>query len=114
MVVVTVGIGALVREALRLVAPRGRVVLFAGFPSQASVVIDPNEFHYGELSLTGSYWIGTAGDRNFDLYPEAASLIAGGSVPVEQLITRRFSLDEIEEAFLVMEERQCLKAMVIP
>lgn len=113
-IVVSVGMPALVTQALQMAAPRGRVVLFGGFPGEASVTFDPNLLHYNEICLTGSEWVGVAGHEDFDLYGQAMLLIGEGRIPVQSLITSRFPLDEIEQAFDVVGMKTGLKAIILP
>jgi L-iditol 2-dehydrogenase len=90
-----------------LLAPRGRLCLFSGLPRQDAIVpLDANLIHYRELSITGAYGSTTAQNRL------AVELIASGDIPVAQLITKRFRLDEIEEGMEYTARRVGLKAMI--
>jgi L-iditol 2-dehydrogenase len=90
-----------------LLAPRGRLCLFSGLPRQDAIVpLDANLIHYRELSITGAYGSTTAQNRL------AVELIASGDIPVAQLITRRFRLDEIEEGMEYTARRVGLKAVI--
>ena len=60
--------------ALSIAAPRGKVSLFAGFPSGAPTGIDPNLVHYRELQVTGS------SNSTVAEYGDALSLITSGRV----------------------------------
>jgi len=111
-VILAVAVETLVNQALEMTRPLGRVVLFAGFERPARVEIDPNLVHYGEITLVGSEWIGTAPFHRPELYQQAVNLIAQGAVPVAWLITGRYPLDHIHEAFVAAAERRSLKVVV--
>ncbi len=51
-------------------------------------------------------------DSNRTYYFKSLELIADKTIPVAQLITHRFPLDRIEEAFKVMESLDGLKVMI--
>ena len=90
-----------------LLAPRGRLCLFSGLHRQEAIVpLDANLIHYRELSVTGAYGSTAAQNRM------AVDLIASGEIPVNQLITRGFRLDEIEEGMAYTAGRVGLKAVI--
>jgi threonine dehydrogenase-like Zn-dependent dehydrogenase len=45
---------------------------------------------------------------------EALALIASRAIPVDQLFTHEFGLENILEAFAAMEDREALKVVVRP
>ncbi|MDR3564219.1 MAG: alcohol dehydrogenase catalytic domain-containing protein, partial [Negativicutes bacterium] len=53
-IVVTVGSARLVEQMIPLLAPGGKLNIFAGIYPKDELHIDPNLIHYGEFSLTGS------------------------------------------------------------
>lgn len=90
-----------------LLSPRGRLCLFSGLPAGGShLSLDSNLVHYRELSIIGAY--GSTAAQN----SAALKLIASGKVPAGSLITRRFSLDEIEKAMEHVSQREGLKAVI--
>ena len=79
--------------ALRLIAKRGKINLFAGLPRGNSTVCwDTNIIHYTECSVTGTH-----GSR-----PEhvraALALLASGALDAGTLISRTYPLREINAA----------------
>jgi L-iditol 2-dehydrogenase len=112
-VIVSIGQPLAIEQGLKMVKKGGRVVIFGGAPEGTIVRLDPNIIHYGEVILTGSFWIG-ATKTNLKLYKEALNLIASKRIPVAKLITHRFTLDEIHKAFQVQENKEGLKAIIIP
>jgi len=111
-VILSAGVPDAVNKALIMVKNRGHVVLFGGFKHGSMSTIDPNLIHYKEAVLTGSYWVGVKPYQDQTYYLKSLELIAEKTVPVAQLITHRFPLDQIEEAFKVMESLEGLKVMV--
>jgi len=92
---------------LSLLAPRGRICLFSGLPEdQAYPNLNFNTVHYRENLITGSYGCTYVQNK------EAIELIASGSLDVGRLITKRVSLEAIEEGMEHAEKREGLKAVV--
>ncbi|MCL2660496.1 MAG: alcohol dehydrogenase catalytic domain-containing protein [Acidobacteriaceae bacterium] len=96
-------------QAVEMVAHRGYVNLFGGLGKDARPMsLYSNKIHYRESFLTGSH--GSV-PRQHKL---ALRLLESGQVRVKPLITHRFPLSEIKEAFAVMESRQGMKIVVEP
>ncbi len=97
------------QQALDYVAPRGRVNFFGGLPKgSGKIAFDSNRLHYEELTLIGNH--GSTADQNY----RALQLIAGGHVDAERLITHRFPLTMIGEAYEAAETKVGLKVIVEP
>ena len=83
--------------ALKLVNKNGLVIIFSGIKNQKAdnngmINIDPNFIHYNQISIFGSF-SSTPKDIN-----EAMNLINSKEIDIKELITKKFSLFEIEEA----------------
>jgi L-iditol 2-dehydrogenase len=114
-VVIVIGIPALIPQALAAVKTAGRVVIFAGIPvGSQPAAVDFNVIHYQEIVLTGCEWIGVGPNRDLATFQVALDMIANGRAPVGQLITHRFSLEDVHEAFRVASSREGLKVIVYP
>ena len=105
LVVETAGTPEAVEEAVELARPGGRVVL-TGLPHE------PSRVHFfwvvrRELTLVGSMIYQ-------DEFPEAMRLLRSGAVKVEPLVTHRFGLDAIQEAFAAHRSPDSIKVAVIP
>jgi len=95
--------------AVRMVAHRGYVNFFGGLPAGArNLDIASNIIHYKECFVTGSHG---STPRQHEM---AVELLERGMVRVEPLITHRFPLTDIHEAFRVMESREGMKVIVHP
>jgi L-iditol 2-dehydrogenase len=95
-------------DAIDMVAHRGYVNLFGGLRNEPKLSIDSNIIHYKECFVTGSH--GSLPRH----HKHAVQLIANGSVEAGNLISKRFPLEEIEDAYAFHESRQGLKCAVKP
>jgi L-iditol 2-dehydrogenase len=93
--VIAVPVRDLAREALGLLATFGRLCLFAGLSGDPDIVLDSNAIHYRNLCVTG-----TTGGSVAD-YRQAIDLIGSGRVDVRSIISHRFPLEQLEEAYRV-------------
>ena len=93
--------------SIKMLAPGGRVSVFSGMPPQSSgIQVDSNLIHYNEISITGAY--GCTADQN----SEAIRLISSGKFPLETLITKSVSLDNIKEGLEYTNSRKGLKSIM--
>jgi L-iditol 2-dehydrogenase len=101
--------GAAQEQALLMAAPQGRISFFGGLPKDNPVIAcDSNLVHYRELTIVGANGSSPAHNAG------ALGLIASGSVPVADLITRRLPLDRALEAFDVVARGEAIKVTVEP
>ena len=96
-------------QAVQMARKGGRVVLFGGLPkANPMTALDGNLIHYGEIEVVGAFsYHPTAHSSALDLFQRNV-------IPVERLITHRFSLDEVGQAFSAADSGEALKAVVIP
>jgi L-iditol 2-dehydrogenase len=111
-VLVSIGSTGAIKQGLRLVKACGTVVLFGGAEKGTVLRLDPNLIHYREIVLTGSSYVGIPPDPA--LFGRALSYISEGRIPVKKLITHRFTLEDIHDAFEVIESKKGMKAIVFP
>ncbi len=107
-VIVAAGNKEAVETALKLIGLGGTVNLFAGVLPPTPMELDPNIIHYGEIVLTGSN-VATP-----ELFQRALKVLAAKLIDVKPLLTHRFSLEEIKEAFEAVEKRRVIKAVIMP
>jgi 2-desacetyl-2-hydroxyethyl bacteriochlorophyllide A dehydrogenase len=100
MVVETAGTRDAVSEALAVVRPGGRVVL-TGLPHEPTSVAFASLVKR-EVTVTGSMIYQ-------DEFPEAVRLVAEGLVRTRALVTHRFELDAIAEAFAAHRDPASVK-----
>ena len=90
----------LVSEALRAVRPGGRVLLFAQTAPAGQVPVPTAAICVEEKQILGSY------STDWDLQAESARLVFERELSVQELITHRFSLSEIDSAIRLAADPQ--------
>jgi 2-desacetyl-2-hydroxyethyl bacteriochlorophyllide A dehydrogenase len=103
LVVETAGTAEAVGHALALVRPGGRVVL-TGLPHEPSTVAFFSVVRR-EVTITGSMIYQHE-------FPEALRLLAAGTVRTRPLVTHRFPLDAIAEAFAAHRDPGSIKVAI--
>ncbi len=104
VVIETAGTPEAVTHALTLVRPGGRVVL-TGLPHEPTPVVFFSVVRR-EVTIAGSMIYQ-------DEFPEAMRLIAAGTVRTRPLVTHRFGLDAIGEAFIAHRQPDSIKVAVL-
>ncbi len=104
--VVAVGSARLVEQTLPLLAPGGRLNIFAGIYPRDELRLDPNLIHYGEFILTGS------ADSTPQNMAQALRLIETGQVNTETLISHLLPLSEVGRGFELVADTAGLKIMI--
>ena len=98
--------------ATRTVERGGTILFFAGASEGATLPATINDlFWRTEITLTSTYAGSPADCRT------ALTLIAGGAIPVQKLITHRFGLSETQKGFEAVCEpmtHDCIKVIVEP
>ena len=108
-VIVCAGVLSAAQQALQSV-DRGGSILFFAVPNPGEMLnIDFNPFWRNDISLKTCY--GAAPLDNV----QAMELIRAGNVDVKDMITHRFSLEEIAKGFIAAGEgKNCLKVIIKP
>ena len=96
VVVVTPSKVAVMAQGIELVGPGGTVLLFAPPAPQEMLSLSPNRFFFQEITLRTSYSAGPYETR------QALELLRWGRIRAERIITHRFGLDDVAEAFKVV------------
>ncbi len=80
--------------SIRLASKLGRINFFGGLPKKAGAVeLNTNLIHYNGLIVTGNT------GASLSDYERALGLIIEGKIDTKPLISRRFKLEDVEEAF---------------
>jgi len=100
----------IVEQAVRCSRPGSRILLFAQTSHQERIEISGADVCMGERTVFGCY------SASVDLQKEAADLVFSGALPVEDLVTHRFPLDEIRSGIQLAlhPEPESLKIIVQP
>jgi L-iditol 2-dehydrogenase len=97
------------QAALEMAAKRARVVYFAGLPKHDPVSpLDMNQLHYKELAILGAYG---ATHRQYRITMGYLNRRKDDLAPV---VTHRFPLERIEEAFATIRDGTGLKMVIVP
>lgn len=107
VVICAIGVPALARQATDLAAHGGRISLFAGFSKGEMAEMDVNAIHYNELTVTGAFGLSR---RDYD---RAFDMIVSRRMDIRGLITHRYRLEDIHEAFQTAESGDAIKVAII-
>ena len=108
--VVAASADGIVRQAVACSRPGARLLLFAQTSHQERIEVSGADICMGERVLCGSY------SASVDLQKESADLVFSGALPVEELISHRFSLDRIHEGIerALHPDDRSLKIVLLP
>lgn len=106
IVVEAIGNPATIAQGYELVRPGGRLCVI-GYTNEP-LTISPAKLMYREVEIVGSL-----GCRPVD-YPPLIEMVRTGKIQLRPLVTHRFPLAEIAEAFEVMKRGESLRSIVIP
>lgn len=97
------------QAALLMAAKRARVVYFAGLPKHEPISpLDMNQLHYKELVILGAYG---ATHRQYRI---TMDYLDRRQDELGQVVTHRFSLEHIAEAFETIHSGAGLKMVILP
>jgi L-iditol 2-dehydrogenase len=97
-VIETTGSPEVWEAAPQYVRRGGTVVLFGGLPGETRVSFDAARLHYDEVKLTSPFHFTPRDVR------VAYDLLAEGAIDVVPLISERFNLDQLVDAFARLDE----------
>ncbi|KLI09647.1 alcohol dehydrogenase [Mycolicibacterium conceptionense] len=96
-------------QAIAMAARNGRISFFGGLPkTNPTITCDSNVVHYRQLHIHGAN--GSAPEHN----KRALQYISTGQVPVKDLITRHIPLDDVLDAFSIVQNGEAIKVTVEP
>ncbi len=109
-VIVAASAPGIVEQAVRYSRPGSRILLFAQTSHQERIELSGADICVGERAILGSY------SASVDLQKESADLVFSGALPVEDLISHRFALNEIRAGIelALHPEPKSLKIIVQP
>jgi S-(hydroxymethyl)glutathione dehydrogenase/alcohol dehydrogenase len=97
-------------QGLAMSAPRGTTVLVGLPPAVESLTISPFDFIRPERVLTGSF-MGTV-NTSVDI-PRLVELYQVGRLKLDELITGRYPLEQINEAIESVERGEALRNVIV-
>jgi L-iditol 2-dehydrogenase len=109
-VIVAASAPGIVEQAVRYSRPGSRILLFAQTSHQERIEVSGADICVGERTVFGSY------SASVDLQKQSAELVFSGALPVEDLVSHRFALNEIREGIhlALHPEPKSLKIIVQP
>ena len=109
-VIVAASAPGIAEQAVRYSRPGARVLLFAQTSHQERIELSGADVCVGERMIFGSY------SASVDLQKESAELVFSGALPVEDLVSNRFPLNEIRAGIdlALHPEPRSLKIVVHP
>ncbi|HYL74303.1 MAG TPA: alcohol dehydrogenase catalytic domain-containing protein [Bryobacteraceae bacterium] len=109
-VVIAASVPGIVEQAVSYSRPGSKILLFAQTSHQERIEVSGADICVGERMIFGSY------SASVDLQKESANLVFGGLLPVEDLISHRFALNEIRAGIdlALHPEPKSLKIIVQP
>jgi len=109
-VIIAASAPGIVEQAVRYSRPGSRILLFAQTSHQERIELSGADICVGERTIFGSY------SASVDLQKESAGLVFSGALPVEDLISHRFPLNQIQAGIhlALHPEPKSLKIIVQP
>jgi len=104
------GVVKIQRQCVEAIRPVGRVVLVGLSGGEKTLEIAPAKLVRQEKSILGSYY-GSADPAT--AFPQIASHFQRGQLPLDRLISRRYSLDEINEAYQTMLAGETARGVIV-
>jgi len=89
----------------------GGVCVMIGLPAPKAMVTFPlAKFFYGRCTLRATFYGDCLPSRDFPLFED---LYRRKKLPLDDLVTHRVSLDDVEEAFGAMERGETLRSVIV-
>jgi L-iditol 2-dehydrogenase len=93
--------------AIRIVEPRGSIMMFAPMAPGQETPVDLNQLYFKEVSILNSY----SCDQKWTKI--ASEAIRHGSIRAEQVVSHFIGIDELPDAYQKMKRGEILKPMVL-
>ncbi len=104
------GLTTTIEQAFKSVRNHGGRCVFASHPEHGSrISIDPYDLICGKR-IEGSWGGACNPDRDI---PKFSELYRAGKLPLEKLITKRYTLDQINEALADLEQRHVGRPLIV-
>jgi Zn-dependent alcohol dehydrogenase len=108
--IVAVGNTQAMEQGLTVLAKRGVEVIVGAPPSGATISIDPRLLLAGERKIRGSRY--GSGNPTVE-FPRMVELAMAGLLKVEDLVTKRYDLDEADEAFRALAAGEQARGLIV-
>ncbi len=105
-----VGSRTAIKQAMQMLGPRGMVVMISMPEGKDEISISPLDFANGENVFTTCLMGSTNLHKDV---PRLMELYLAGRLKLDELITGRYSLDQINEAIVSVEKGEALRNVII-
>jgi L-iditol 2-dehydrogenase len=107
VIILAAAVGALQQLAVSLLAPFGRLCLFAGLPrGDSQITLDTNEIHYKNLVVTGM----TGGSPSD--YRIALRLMETGRINARAVVSDVFAMNDLKKAYEAAMSGNSMKVVI--
>jgi len=103
-----VGIPDVWEKTISMARKGGKVILFGGCPSETSIKIDTQLFHYGEITIKGVF------HHTPNYVRKSFNLICRKAIDTNSLVTKQYPLCKIKEVLDKITNHQGLKFAIVP
>ena len=107
---VAVGATKAVSQACDALAPGGECILIGVPETGASIPFDVRPFVTGERAVRGSSY---GGARTREDLPRMVNLYLAGKLRIDELVTRRYGLEEANEAFRALAAGELARGLIV-
>ena len=107
---VAVGNASVINQAWSCLAPGGMCLLIGLPPTGSTVTFDTWDLQAGERMLKGCKY-GSA--RTWEDFPRMVELYMAGKLKIDELITRKFGLEEANEAFRALAAGEVARGLIV-
>jgi L-iditol 2-dehydrogenase len=106
VVIVGPGTGKAIATGIAAAAKGGTVIQFTATPPEEEMIVRPHDLYFNETRLIPSYSCGPGETR------ESLRLVGQGVLSAAELVTHRFPLSQIMQAFATAQKPEALKVLV--
>jgi Zn-dependent alcohol dehydrogenase len=107
--IVTAGIDSAIRSGIEITRPGGKTAVVGLMPEDAPVPVDFLELVTYEKVLLGSAYGSLSPEI---LIPRIVNLYLRGTLPLDELVSARFKLSQINEAFAASRKAQGVRSVI--
>lgn len=108
VVITSTSVPSVHEEAQIIAAKMGRISLFGGLAGESKGFIDSNLIHYKELQVCGVH------ATTADCMREIINLMEDKKLDAKKYIEKRIKLEDIEDGFVAIRDKNIMKVVVHP
>lgn len=82
-----------IEDGINCLNIRGRMIIYGSTAAKDLITLDPNIFHYDEITITG------VTKHTKETFRKAVEIISTNKLPLENLISEKYPFSEIKKAF---------------